>query len=198
MICLVHCNAWVQCGDPDTHSYQQWGRRSLRWALGEIRSLSWKEQGPSVVEPEVAPAPACVPMDVTAPKARPWAGRRHHLPHPSSFTAVTWDRNCPGLPAVPEASLQKPLPFPLGTLSCQLFTRRSQNQDPSSAECQGHTHSCVLASLSLFQPSPLKGWDAAVLSLFPFFLCSILSIRLWLRKASSHNSHTGFTEMQLR
>ena len=59
-------------------------------------------------------------------------------------------------------------------------------------------HHLILASLSLLQHSSLKAEDAAVLSSFPFLLCSILSIRLWLRKVSSHNSYTSFREMQLR
>lgn len=59
-------------------------------------------------------------------------------------------------------------------------------------------HHHILASLSLLQPSSLKTGDADMLSLFPFLLSSILSVRLWLRKVSLHNSYTGFREMQLR
>ena len=43
--------------------------------------------------------------------------KSHHWSHPSSFAAVTWDGNPPGLPAVPGDSLQKPLLFPLGLSS---------------------------------------------------------------------------------
>lgn len=86
----------------------------------------------------------------------------------------------------------------LGLPSSQVSPRRSQNQDPSTAECQRNTHHPALANLSLLQPSSPNAGDTAVLFPFSFFLCSILSIRLWLRKVSLHKSHTGLRKMQLR
>lgn len=104
----------------------------------------------------------------------------------------------PGLPADPGDFLKKLLLFFLGLSSWQLSPRRPQNQDPSTAECQRNTHHCALANLSLLQPSSSNVGDTAMLFPFSFFLCSILSIRLWLRKVLLHNSYTGFRKMQLR